>query len=100
MTKLFQGKDGGVPFPRTTDEWLAKGYSPEQAQHKMRQDVFGHDYQTDAKGNPIETGRGSASQPTAQHKEALERAAGARAAARSRIGFSPSLEGAFNPKGQ
>lgn len=98
MTTLFQGKSGGVPFPRNVNEWIEKGYSPEAATHKVRQDVFGHDYKVDAKGNPIENGRGSAQQQTAQHTEALERTAGARAAMRSKVGYSPSLEGAFDPR--
>jgi hypothetical protein len=80
---LFQGKNGGVPFPRNEQEWMEKGLSPEAAQHKLRADVFGHDYKVDGKGNPIETGIGSAMQSTAQHKAALERSAGARAAAPS-----------------
>jgi hypothetical protein len=98
MTALFQGKGGSVPFPRNVNEWMEKGLSPEQAEHKVRQDVFGHDYQVDAKGAPIERGKGSASQTTAQHQEALERSAAARAAMRSKIGYSRALEGAFDPK--
>jgi hypothetical protein len=95
---LFQGKNGGVPFPRNENEWLEKGLSPEQAAKKVADDVFGHGHQVDAKGRPIETGRGSARNPTAQSKQALEIAAAARAAARSKIGYSPSLEGAFDPR--
>ena len=46
MTKLFQGKNGGVPFPRTEGEWIEKkmvqGFSYEDAQkeatHRLRQD--------------------------------------------------------------
>lgn len=87
-------KDGGVCFPRNASEWMQKGFSPEHAEHKMRQDVFGHDYQTDAKGDPIETGIGSAAQQTRQHKEALERAR----SRRSGVGYSPALEGAFDPR--
>jgi hypothetical protein len=98
MTTLFQGKSGGVPFPRNVAEWQEKGLSPEQAQHKTRQDVFGHDYKVDGKGNPIETGIGSAQQQTAQHKQALERIAGARAAMRSKIGFTSAVAGAFDPR--
>ena len=106
MTKLFQNKNGGVPFPRNETEWVEKkmsqGYAYADASSfavdKVRQDVFGHDYQLDAKGNPIETGRGSAQQQTAQHKQALERAAGARAAMRSKVGYTPTLAGTFDPK--
>src|SRR5882724_4620676 len=77
---LFQGKNGGAPFPRTEGEWIEKkmsqGVDYETAQkdatHKMRSDVFGHDYQIDRSGNPIERGKGSAAQPTAQHQQALQ----------------------------
>ena len=98
MTTLCQAKSGGVPFPRNVAEWQEKGLSPEQATHKVRADVFGHDYKVDGKGNPIETGIGSAQQQTAQHKQALERIAGARAAARNKVGYSATLEGAFDPR--
>jgi hypothetical protein len=103
---LFQGKNGGVPFPRTHDEWvqtrMSKGYSYEAANEfatkKIRDDVFGADHRVDARGNPIENGIGSASNQTHQHKEALERAAGARAAMRSKVGYTPALAGTFDPK--
>jgi hypothetical protein len=103
---LFQGKNGGVPFPRTENEWIEKKMSQgisfedaqKEAQHKLRQDVFGHDFKVDAKGNPIENGKGSALQSTAQHQQALERSAGARAAMRSKVGFTPALAGTFDPK--
>ena len=98
MTNLFQGKSGGVPFPRNVTEWMEKGLSPEQATHKMRNDVFGHNYQLDAKGEPIERGIGSAHQQTTQHKQALERSAGARAAMRSKIGYTSAVAGAFDPR--
>jgi hypothetical protein len=103
---LFQGKNGGVPFPRTESEWIEKkmsqGHSLEDASgfavHKIRQDVFGHDYQLDKAGNPIETGRGSAQQQTHQHKAALERSAGARAAMRSKIGYTSAVADTFDPR--
>jgi hypothetical protein len=106
MTKLFQGKNGGAPFPRTESEWIEKKMSQgvsfedaqKDAQHKLRQDVFGHDYKVDAKGNPIENGKGSAAQSTAQHQQALERSAGARAAMRSKVGYTPALAGTFDPR--
>lgn len=98
MTSLFQGKNGGVPFPRNVTEWMEKGLSPEQATHKMRDDVFGEGHQVDARGEPIETGIGSAHQQTHQHKQALERAAGARAAMRSKIGYTSAVAGAFDPR--
>lgn len=100
MTKLFQGKNGGMPFPRNATEWMEKGYSSEAATHKVRQDVFGHDYKVDARGKPIETGIGSAHQQTPQHRGALEKTAGARAAMRSKVGYSPALEGTFDPRAQ
>lgn len=106
MANLFQGKDGGLPFPRTEQEWIDKkmsqGFSFEsaqkEAQHKIRQDVFGHDYALDARGTPIEKGIGSSQQLTVQHKQALERAAGARAAMRSKVGYTPKLKGTFDPR--
>lgn len=94
----FQGKNGGAPYPRTEAEWMEKGYSPEQAAHKMRQDVFGHDYQTDAKGNPIERGKGSIHQPTAQHQQALAISQEAEARRAMTMGWHPGLINAFNPQ--
>ncbi|WP_213740943.1 hypothetical protein [Bradyrhizobium sp. dw_411] len=106
MTNLFQGKNGGVPFPRTEKEWIEKKMSQgvpyedaqKEAQHRLCQDVFGHDYKVDAKGSPIETGRGSAQQSTVQHQQALARSAGARAAMRSKVGYTPALAGSFDPR--
>jgi hypothetical protein len=106
MTKLFQGKNGGVPFPRTEGEWIekkmAQGVPFEDASQfatkKVRDDVFGEGHKVDAKGNPVENGRGSAQQQTNQHKAALERSAAARAAMRSKVGYSPAIEGAFDPR--
>jgi hypothetical protein len=105
-TQLFQGKNGGLPFPRTEDEWIEKKMSQgmsfegaqKEAEHRVAQDVFGHDFKRDAKGNPIETGIGSANNQSPQHKMALEKAAEARAAARSRMGWNPSLENAHDPR--
>jgi hypothetical protein len=94
----FESSKGGVPFPRTSNEWMAKGYTPEQAEHRMRQDVFGHDYQTDAKGNPIERGKGSAAQPTAQHQMELVRSQEAEIARKMRLGWHPGMEHAFDPR--
>jgi hypothetical protein len=99
MTLSFQQKDTGkVPFPRTTDEWVAGGMSPEQAEHRVAQDVFGHDYTKDARGRPLERGKGSASNQTEHHRMALARAEEARGALRSKAGWSPSLVGGFDPK--
>jgi hypothetical protein len=106
MATFFRGKTGGVPFPRNESEWIenkmAKGYSLEDASQfavqKVRDDVFGAGHTLDAKGEPIETGRGSALQQTNQHKAALERSAGARAAMRSRIGYTSAVADAFDPR--
>ena len=35
-----------------------------EARHKVRQDVFGHDYKTDKYGRPIEDGIGSKANPS------------------------------------
>jgi hypothetical protein len=88
----------GKPFPRNVGEWMDKGYSQEQAEHKVAQDVFGNDYQKDKAGNPIERGKGSASQPTAQHQQALAIAQDAEMARKMRMGWHPGLEQAFNPR--
>ena len=98
MSRGFESAKGGVPFPRSANDWIEKGYSPDQAEHKMRQDVFGHDYQTDKSGNPIEKGKGSAAQPTPQHQQELARSQEAEIARKMRMGWHPGLEQAFNPK--
>jgi hypothetical protein len=54
-------------------DFQERGLSEAEARHRMNQLVFGHDYQTDAAGTPIETGKGSPSQQTPQHKAALAR---------------------------
>lgn len=92
--RAFQSGGGGAVFPRNVKEWQEKGMSAEQADHRIKEEVFGQNYQIDAKGKPIETGIGSAQQQTRQHKEALERV-GAR---RSSVGYSGALEGAFDPR--
>jgi len=96
--KAFTGPDGGVPFPRSAKEWENKGYSPEQAEQRMRNEVFGHDHKADAKGNPIEQGKGSAAQQTHQHLQAMHIAETAAAARGMRLGYSPAIEGAFDPR--
>lgn len=113
MSKLFgqpgpQGPgSGGVPFPRSAEEWLPKlnpatgtYFTPAEAEHKMRQDVFGQDYTTDAKGAPIERGKGSALQQTQQHLQALDNSREAERARAMRLGWGPHLEGAFDPRMQ
>lgn len=105
MTKLFQGKNGGAPFPRTESEWIEKkmtqGHSFEDARDfavkKVREDVFGEGHKVDAKGNPVENGKGSASQPTAQHQQALMIAQEAEARRRMTMGWHPGLATAFDP---
>lgn len=94
----FQSKNGTVPFPRSAGEWEAKGLSPADAEHKMRQDVFGHDYTTDKSGAPIERGKGSAAQPTAQHLMAKSIGEDAERSRQMRMGWHPGLEQSFNPK--
>jgi hypothetical protein len=105
MAKTFQGKNGGAPFPRTESEWVEKkmqqGVSFEDASkfadHKMCQDVFGHDYKIDAKGFPIETGIGSAANPG--DSDRVKRAeADAMAQAKMRLGWHKGLETAFDPR--
>jgi hypothetical protein len=46
-------------------------YTREEAEHKVRQLVFGHDYLIGADGQPVEQGKGSPSQQTSQHKIAV-----------------------------
>lgn len=95
---LFQGKNGGAPFPRTSMEWMEKGYSPEIAERKVAQDVFGHDFQTDAAGKPIERGKGSALQQTDQHLQALRITEEANARRAMTMGWNPNLANAFDPR--
>lgn len=105
MTKLFQGKNGGAPFPRTEGEWIEKrmsqGNSFEDASafatKKVRDDVFGDGHKVDVKGNPVEVGKGSASQPTAQHQQALMISQEAEAKRRMTMGWHPGLAMAFDP---
>lgn len=61
-----------LPNPLTLEELIGEGKTPEQAQHIMRERVFGVNYSKDAKGDPIENGLGSALQPTKQHLDALK----------------------------
>jgi hypothetical protein len=89
----FRSKSGRIPFPRTKQEWEESGLSPQQAEHKLRCDVFGHDYTTDRSGNPVEKGKGSAAQQTAQSKMAYERAHPSK---RPSVGYSGGEQ--FNPK--
>lgn len=94
----FEGVKGGVPFPRSEKEWIDKGRSPEEARQKMRDDVFGVGHKVDATGTPVENGKGSAAQPTAQHQQALAIAQDAERARQMRMGWHPGMATAFDPK--
>lgn len=80
--------------PRTVKDFMTLGMSRDHAEHRVRQDVFGHDYKTDAKGSPIEQGLGSAQNQTSQHKAALAREQRATAS----VGYHPGLENAYDPR--
>jgi hypothetical protein len=105
-TKLFKNKNGGLPFPRTEQEWIEKKMSQgmpfedasQFATKKVRDDVFGVDHKVDASGKPIENGIGSERNQTTQHRGALQIAAAARSAMQSRVGFTPTLVDAFDPR--
>jgi hypothetical protein len=77
---------------------MEKGMEPAQADHRMKQEVFGHDYRTDAAGNPVEQGKGSAAQPTQQHLMAKQIGEDAARSRGMRAGYTPALEGAFDPR--
>ena len=57
--------------PITYAELIAAGKTPEQATKILNERVFGTGHQVNAKGVPVEQGRGSPSNETSQHKEAL-----------------------------
>jgi hypothetical protein len=57
---------------------INNGKTPAQAAELEAESVFGVGYKKDAKGNPIETGKGSKAQQTAQHQAALQKAEGRR----------------------
>jgi hypothetical protein len=57
---------------------LNKGMTPAEAAEMEAESVFGVGYQRDAKGNAIETGKGSKAQSTSQHLAALQKAEGRR----------------------
>jgi hypothetical protein len=98
MTIGFKSKSGSVPFPRTTDEWIDAGKSPAQADHRMCQEVFGANYRIDAKGYPIETGRGSAANPVSESLRAIEHEKTAAEQAKMRLGWHKGLENSFDPR--
>jgi hypothetical protein len=43
---------------------MGKGLSRKEVENTINQIVFGVDYKTDKRGEPIEQGKGSAAQPT------------------------------------
>jgi hypothetical protein len=57
---------------------LQAGMTPAEAAEKEAESVFGVGYKKDAKGNPIEMGKGSKAQQTSQHLAALQKAEGRR----------------------
>jgi hypothetical protein len=55
---------------------LNRGKTPAQAAELEEIAVFGEGFKRDAKGNPIERGKGSKAQQTSQHLAALQKAEG------------------------
>jgi hypothetical protein len=55
---------------------LNKGKTPAEAAELEEIAVFGEGFKRDAKGNPIERGKGSKVQQTSQHLAALQKAEG------------------------
>ncbi|MGA8319508.1 MAG: hypothetical protein WB774_01485 [Xanthobacteraceae bacterium] len=49
---------------------MGKGLSRKEIENTINQIVFGVDYKTDKRGEPIEQGKGSAAQPTQQSIDA------------------------------
>ncbi len=64
------GKDPGS-LSAVFEQSINKGLTPEEAAQKEFEDVFGVGAKRDAKGNPIESGKGSKAQQTSQHIAAL-----------------------------
>ena len=64
----------------TIAELLAQGMSLQEAEHEMRNRVFGAGYRTDRNGKPIERGIGAPGNETEQHFAALEKYEGKAAA--------------------
>jgi hypothetical protein len=63
---------------------MNQGMTEAQARERIAQDVFGHNYRRDKDGTPIETGIGSATQPSREHLEATQRWGGTPAPAKRR----------------
>jgi hypothetical protein len=55
------------------EQSIDKGMSPQEAAEKEAEMVFGVGFKRDAKGNPIEVGKGSKLQHTSQHVAALQK---------------------------
>jgi hypothetical protein len=73
-----------MQLPATLHELMATGMTKADAEHILRQRTFGHDYKLDKRGNVIETGIGSAANPSSQHFDALSKREGGAVAARAR----------------
>jgi hypothetical protein len=58
------------------EQALNKGKTPAEAADIEAEIVFGVGFKRDAKGQPIETGKGSKAQQTSQHLAALQKAEG------------------------
>jgi len=82
-------------------ELMAVGLTADEARREMDRRVYGENVQYDKHGRPIEQGRGSASQPTENHFQALakyesqEISDAARAAAIKAGTFPPKRSGAM-----
>lgn len=61
-----------LPNSMSVSELVNSGLTMEQAIDEMHKRVFGANYQKGPDGKPIEIGRGSAANPTPEHKEALQ----------------------------
>jgi len=55
------------------DRAIAAGATPDQAAEVEARSVFGFDYRRDSRGNPIQQGIGSESNPTGNHFAAIRR---------------------------
>jgi hypothetical protein len=69
MPQTSEGYTNATPL--TVADFMERGMSREEAERKVAEMVFGHDFKTDAEGRPIEQGKGSPSQQTSQHKIAV-----------------------------
>jgi hypothetical protein len=58
------------------EDAINKGLTAEEAEQKEFENVFGIGAKRDAKGRPIEVGKGSRAQQTSQHMAALQKGEG------------------------